>query len=42
MSLQIGAHVSLDDAVADAGRLGADVVQVFVSDPQSWKVPPLA
>jgi deoxyribonuclease-4 len=41
MSLQIGAHVSLDDAVAEAGRLQADVVQVFVSDPQSWKVPPL-
>ena len=42
MSLKIGAHVSLDDTVAEATAIGADVVQVFVSDPQAWKVPPLA
>ncbi|MFV2144140.1 MULTISPECIES: deoxyribonuclease IV [Isoptericola] len=41
MSVQIGAHVSLADAVAEAGRMEADVVQVFLSDPQAWKVPPL-
>ena len=27
MSVQIGAHVSLADAVAEAGRLGADVTE---------------
>ncbi len=42
MSVKIGAHVDFDDAVAQAKEIGADVVQVFVSDPQSWKVPPLA
>ncbi|GAA1982596.1 deoxyribonuclease IV [Isoptericola halotolerans] len=41
MSLKIGAHVSVTDTVADAAAVGADVVQVFVSDPQAWKVPPL-
>ncbi|WP_277213580.1 deoxyribonuclease IV [Isoptericola croceus] len=41
MSVKIGAHVSLADTVADAAAIGADVVQVFVSDPQAWKVPPL-
>ncbi|WP_402469783.1 deoxyribonuclease IV [Isoptericola aurantiacus] len=41
MSLQIGAHVSLADAVTQARELRADVVQVFLSDPQAWKVPPL-
>jgi deoxyribonuclease-4 len=39
--VKIGAHVSLSDVVPQAKGLSADVVQVFVSDPQSWKVPPL-
>ncbi|AEG45599.1 deoxyribonuclease IV [Isoptericola variabilis] len=41
MSVKIGAHVDLSDAVAQAKEIGADVVQVFVSDPQAWKVPPI-
>lgn len=41
MSMKIGAHVDLSDAVAQAKEIGADVVQVFVSDPQAWKVPPI-
>ena len=41
MSVKIGAHVDRTDAVAEAKRIGADVVQVFLSDPQAWKVPPL-
>ncbi|HWV76619.1 MAG TPA: deoxyribonuclease IV [Isoptericola sp.] len=41
MSVKIGAHVGLQDAVAEAKDIGAEVVQVFLSDPQAWKVPPL-
>ncbi|MDO8149873.1 deoxyribonuclease IV [Isoptericola sp. b408] len=41
MSVKIGAHVGLADAVTEARTMGADVVQVFLSDPQAWKVPPL-
>ena len=36
----IGAHVREDDPVATAAARGADVVQMFLSDPQSWKKPP--
>ncbi len=38
MTLRIGAHVDGADAVAQAKALGADAVQVFVGDPQGWKV----
>jgi len=41
MSVKIGAHVDLSDAVAQAKEIGAEVVQVFLSDPQAWKVPPI-
>lgn len=40
--VKIGAHVALDDAVAQAKELGADQVQVFLSNPQQWKVPDLS
>jgi deoxyribonuclease-4 len=41
MSVKIGAHVDLADVVAQAAEIKAEIVQVFVSDPQAWKVPPL-
>ncbi|MGW8566514.1 deoxyribonuclease IV [Isoptericola sp. NPDC055881] len=40
MSVKIGAHVDRSDVVAQAAEIGAEVVQVFLSDPQAWKVPP--
>ena len=36
---RIGAHVSTDHPLDHAGELGADVVQIFLSNPQSWKKP---
>ncbi|MBW0091752.1 deoxyribonuclease IV [Pseudonocardia sp. KRD-184] len=36
----IGAHVREDDPVAAAAERGADIVQVFLADPQGWKKPP--
>jgi deoxyribonuclease IV len=36
----IGAHVREDDPVATAADRGADVVQMFLADPQGWKKPP--
>jgi deoxyribonuclease-4 len=35
----VGAHVSPGDPLAEAEALGADCVQVFLSDPQGWKKP---
>ena len=35
----IGAHVDPDDPLAAAVERGADVVQFFLADPQSWKRP---
>jgi deoxyribonuclease-4 len=35
----IGAHVKTGDPLAAAAATGADLVQIFVSDPQSWKAP---
>jgi deoxyribonuclease IV len=35
----IGAHVKREDPLEAAQERGADVVQIFVSDPQSWKKP---
>ena len=35
----IGAHVKMEDPVEAAAATGADVVQIFLSDPQSWKKP---
>ena len=36
----IGAHTNPEDPLAEAERRGADVVQIFLSDPQSYKKPP--
>ena len=38
--LAVGAHVSPAQPLADAEAVGADCVQVFLSDPQGWKKPP--
>lgn len=35
----IGAHVPTADPLGEAARRSADVVQVFLSNPQSWKPP---
>ncbi|GII99828.1 endonuclease IV [Sediminihabitans luteus] len=37
--MRIGAHVDQSDAITQAQALGADVAQIFLSDPQSWKGP---
>ena len=37
--LRIGAHVGQDDPRGDADARGAQVVQLFLGDPQSWKAP---
>jgi deoxyribonuclease-4 len=36
----IGSHVNQADPLATAAAEGADVVQIFLGDPQSWKKPP--
>jgi len=37
--MQIGAHVGRGEPLAEAKARGADLVQIFLSDPQSWKKP---
>lgn len=37
--MRIGAHIRNDDPLGTAEELGADVVQFFLSDPQTWQVP---
>jgi deoxyribonuclease-4 len=37
---RVGAHVDHEDPLAHARLLGADCVQIFISDPQSWRKPP--
>ena len=39
MTVLLGAHVDSVDPLADAAALGADIVQIFLGDPQSWKKP---
>ena len=39
MSLKLGAHVDQDDPLAEAADRGADLVQFFLGDPQSYKGP---
>ena len=41
-SLRIGAHVDPVDPVAEAAARGADLVQIFLGDPQGWKDPAVA
>lgn len=36
----IGAHAREDDPLATAATQGADIVQMFLADPQGWKKPP--
>ena len=40
MAPLIGAHVKADDPLAMAAATDADLVQIFMGDPQSWKKPP--
>jgi deoxyribonuclease-4 len=35
----IGSHVAPDDPLASAAAEGADLVQIFLGNPQSWKAP---
>jgi deoxyribonuclease-4 len=35
----LGSHVSPDDPIGSAEQEGADCVQIFLSNPQSWKKP---
>lgn len=37
--MRLGAHVPAGDPLGEADARGADVVQVFLSNPQSWKKP---
>ena len=37
--MKLGAHVDSIDPLADAAALGAEIVQIFLGDPQSWKKP---
>ena len=37
--LLIGAHLSNQTPLAEAGAIGAEVIQMFLSSPQSWKKP---
>lgn len=37
--MRIGAHVRDDDPLGAASERGAEVVQFFLTDPQSWKTP---
>lgn len=37
--LEIGAHVPAADPIREAAARGADVIQMFVSNPQQWKKP---
>ncbi|MFT8395645.1 deoxyribonuclease IV [Propionibacterium sp.] len=39
MSVTIGSHVDAEDPVAGARARGADIVQIMISDPTSWKKP---
>jgi deoxyribonuclease-4 len=38
--LRVGAHVEPDAPLATAEAISADCVQIFLSDPQSWRKPP--
>lgn len=38
--MRIGVHVPHEDPLAEAEARGAEVLQVFLTPPQSWKAPP--
>ncbi|MBO0840696.1 MAG: deoxyribonuclease IV [Sciscionella sp.] len=37
--MRIGAHIRNSDPIGTAAEFGADVVQIFLGDPQEWKPP---
>lgn len=37
--IRVGAHVGPDDPLTEAAELGADAVQIFLGNPQSWSKP---
>ena len=37
--MKIGAHVSAQNPLAEAAARGADIAQIFISNPQQWKPP---
>lgn len=39
MPVAVGAHVKHDDPITAATERGADLVQIFFGDPQSWSAP---
>ena len=39
-NLAVGAHVAPEHPLEEADALGADCLQVFLSDPQAWRKPP--
>lgn len=39
MAYELGAHVDSVDPLGEAAAIGADIVQFFLGDPQSWKKP---
>src|SRR3954447_24496443 len=36
----VGAHVAPEKPLTEAKAIGADCMQIFLSDPQGWKKPP--
>ena len=36
----VGAHVAPERPLEEAAALGADCLQIFLSDPQGWRKPP--
>ena len=36
----VGAHVAPEEPLKEAEQIGADCVQIFLSDPQGWRKPP--
>jgi deoxyribonuclease-4 len=38
--MMVGAHLAPQDPLGEAEGLGADCVQIFLSDPQGWEKPP--
>ncbi|OLE38571.1 MAG: deoxyribonuclease IV [Actinobacteria bacterium 13_1_20CM_3_68_9] len=39
-TLAVGAHVAPERPLEEAAALGADCLQIFLSDPQGWRKPP--
>lgn len=37
--MRIGSHVDADSPLEEAAKRGAEVVQIFIGDPQGWKKP---